>query len=69
MSEWLMKHNVCPLCRVDYLDVTDENDGTEPTSVVDHQNHTLAPEENNDPGSAARSNRRSRATAHVHLYA
>lgn len=62
-----MKHNVCPLCRVDYLDVSDEDDGTEPTSVVDHQNHTLAPEENNDTGS--RTNRRSRATAHVHLYA
>jgi hypothetical protein len=68
MSEWLIKHNVCPLCRVDYLDVSDDNN-TEVASAGDDQNQTQTPVENNDPGSTTRSNRRSRGTAHVHLYA
>lgn len=68
MSEWLIKHNVCPLCRVDYLDISDDSN-TEVASADDHQNETQTPVENSDPGSTTRSNRRSRGTAHVHLYA
>lgn len=68
MSEWLIKHNVCPLCRVDYLEVSD--DTVEQTGGgLEHRNHTLTPVVNNDHGPNATSNRSSRTTAHVHLYA
>lgn len=64
MSEWLIKHDVCPLCRLDYLKVSDgqeeatlnNDDNTQSTST----SHRAA---------IRTSNNRSNPTVHVHLYA
>jgi hypothetical protein len=68
MSEWLIKHNVCPLCRVDYLEVSDDSE-EQTGGGLEHRNHTLTTVVSNDHGPNGTSSRTSRTTARVHLYA
>ena len=33
MTEWLVKHNNCPLCRADYLKISNEEQNTDDNNL------------------------------------